>query len=70
MAALVEEALQHWPGKWEDQSDPNAVHEATLLNLATDKAFHFLNWEPVWNFPQTIERTVSWYRQALENPGT
>ncbi len=70
VAALVEEALQHWPGKWEDQSDPNAVHEATLLNLATDKAFHFLNWEPVWNFPQTIERTVSWYRQALENPGT
>jgi CDP-glucose 4,6-dehydratase len=70
VAALVEESLKHWPGRWDDQSDPNAVHEATLLNLATDKAFHFLGWEPVWPFPQTIERTISWYRNALEKPGT
>lgn len=69
VAALVEESLKHWPGRWEDQSDPHAVHEATLLNLATDKAFHFLNWEPVWNFPQTVERTVTWYRESMERPG-
>lgn len=69
VAALVEEALSHWPGQWEDQSDPHALHEATLLNLATDKAFHFLNWEPAWSFSQTIEHTVSWYRRALEEPG-
>ncbi len=64
VADLVQEVLKHWPGRWEDRSDPKAVHEAKLLNLATDKAFHFLKWQPVWDFPQTIERTVSWYRRC------
>lgn len=61
---LVNEVLKHWQGSWVDKSDPCAVHEATLLNLATDKAFHFLKWQPIWNFGQTIFRTVSWYRRA------
>ncbi len=66
VAALVQEVLKHWPGRWEDRSDPHAVHEARLLNLATDKAHHFLSWQPVWNFEQTIAQTVGWYRGSLE----
>lgn len=66
VAELVQEILKHWPGKWADKSDPNAVHEAKLLNLATDKAHHFLGWKPAWNFEQTIERTAGWYRAAVE----
>lgn len=58
---LVEETLKHWAGKWSDQSDPNAPHEASLLNLATDKAHHMLGWSPRWNFSETIEHTVKWY---------
>lgn len=64
VAELVQEILKHWPGKWDDKSDPNAVHEAKLLNLTTDKAFHFLGWSPAWPFAETIERTVAWYREA------
>ena len=64
VAELVHEVLKHWPGRWEDKGDPKAVHEAKLLNLATDKAFHFLNWRPVWTFEQTVEQTVFWYRQC------
>ncbi len=64
VADLVQEVLKHWPGRWEDRSDPKAVHEAKLLNLATDKAFHFLKWQPVWDFPRTLERTVTWYRRC------
>ena len=30
--------LKHWPGRWEDKSNPNAVHEARLLMLSTAKA--------------------------------
>lgn len=67
VADLVREVLKHWPGRWEDRSDPNAVHEARLLNLATDKAHHFLQWQPVWNFAETIARTVSWYRGCIAN---
>jgi CDP-glucose 4,6-dehydratase len=64
VADLVQEVLKHWPGRWEDRSDPKAVHEAKLLNLATDKAYHLLDWAPVWSFAETIAQTVRWYRQA------
>lgn len=65
---LVDEVIRHWPGRWEDKTDSTAVHEARLLNLATDKAFHHLKWQPVWNFERTIAETVGWYRQCAGNP--
>jgi CDP-glucose 4,6-dehydratase len=61
---LVEGILQHWPGSWVDRSNPAAVHEAKLLNLIADKAFHTLEWQPVWDFERTVEKTVVWYCQA------
>jgi len=61
VAGLVAEVLKHVDGTWDDQSDPNAPHEASKLNLAIDKAFHMLQWQPTWNFEQTIEKTVQWY---------
>ena len=64
VAELVQKILKHWPGKWDDQSDPLALHEAQLLNLATDKAHHFLGWSPAWGFEETIAQTVHWYREA------
>ena len=63
---LVEEALRHWPGRWQDQSDPSAPHEASLLNLVIDKAHHQLGWAPRWHFATTVERTVNWYRRVHE----
>lgn len=62
VAEVVESVLSRVPGRWEDRSDPNAVHEASKLNLATDKAFHMLGWSPNWDFEETISRTVQWYR--------
>jgi len=62
VAVLVEEVLKSWPGKWEDRTDPKAVHEATLLSLAIDKAERVLGWKPVWDFATTITHTVEWYR--------
>jgi CDP-glucose 4,6-dehydratase len=64
VSEVVTEVLKHWPGQWEDHSDPNAVHEATRLNLAIDKAHHLLGWKPVWSFEKAIEATVEWYRTA------
>ena len=68
VAELVAEILRHWPGHWEDRSDPRALHEAKLLNLATDKAFHLLGWRPVWNFERAVEATVEWYKLANRLP--
>lgn len=63
---LVNSMLSHWPGKWSDQSDPHAPHEAGLLHLQIDKAHHRLGWQPCWDFAITIERTVAWYRAVHE----
>jgi CDP-glucose 4,6-dehydratase len=68
VAELVSEVLQHWPGRWEDRSDPRAVHEANLLQLATDKASALLGWVPLWTFPKAIEQTVQWYRETARQP--
>ena len=65
---LVTEILRHWPGQWEDRRDQGAVHEASLLNLATDKAHHLLAWRPVWDFAMTIGHTVRWYRDQKADP--
>jgi CDP-glucose 4,6-dehydratase len=64
VADLVREVLAHWPGEWKDCSDPHAVHEAKLLNLATDKAHHLLGWSPVWSFTESVAQTVAWYREV------
>ncbi|QDV61218.1 CDP-glucose 4,6-dehydratase [Crateriforma conspicua] len=59
---LVKELIRYWPGRWRDATDPNAVHEAALLNLAIDKAHHTLGWTPVWDFQQTVCQTAVWYQ--------
>jgi CDP-glucose 4,6-dehydratase len=61
---LVEEVLRHWPGRWQDKSDPRAPHEAGLLQLSTDKAAALLRWFPVWSFSEAVARTIEWYRKA------
>lgn len=58
---LVEEILKTCAGGWEDRSDPNAVHEAGLLNLDIRKAARILGWKPRWDFATTVKNTVDWY---------
>jgi CDP-glucose 4,6-dehydratase len=70
VAELVAEILKHRPGDWEDRSDPNAPHEASLLNLSIEKAFHLLRWRPVWTFEETIAQTTDWYVRVELSLGT
>lgn len=63
---LVEEALRHWPGTWEDVSDPNAPHEAGRLALVTDRARQRLGWEPRWGFRRAVRETIEWYRYSFQ----
>jgi CDP-glucose 4,6-dehydratase len=67
VADLVNEILMHCKGKWEDQSDPNAPHEASRLNLAIDKSHHLLGWVPTWGFARTILETAQWYIGDLQS---
>lgn len=65
---LVSEVLSVWgSGSWTFEKQ-HAVHEASLLNLTIDKAYHLLGWQPVWDFKETIRRTVEWYRVCQDMP--
>jgi CDP-glucose 4,6-dehydratase len=60
--SLVNEVLRVWgSGTWTSEAR-QAVHEASLLNLTIDRAFQMLGWHPVWDFEETIRKTVEWYR--------
>ena len=63
---LVTTILEHWSGNWHNQADPNAPHEANLLHLQIDKAYHRLGWKPRWDYDTTLVRTVGWYRAVHE----
>ena len=67
VAELVAELLKHWPGKWEDRSDPAQVHEAKLLMLSTAKARELLKWRPAWHFERALASTAEWYRRVEES---
>ncbi len=52
-------------GSMVDASDPNAVHENTLLSLDVTKAYTMLQWESKWSLQEAMRKTVDWYKSAL-----
>jgi CDP-glucose 4,6-dehydratase len=67
VAELVIELLKHTGGEWIEASDPHAPHEASKLNLAIDKAFHLLGWQPKLDFSTSIAMTAEWYNSEARN---
>ncbi len=67
---LLERLKTHWPGLElvvdEQQDQP---YEAGLLRLDSSKARQKLEWRPVWDCDQALEKTASWYH-AFYNHGT
>ena len=63
---LVNAALAHWPGTWQDQSDANARHEAGLLSLDIETARADLGYTPRWGFEASVKHTIDWYRAVSD----
>ncbi len=65
---LICEMEKHWKNvHWKDTSgNQEHMHEAGLLKLNCDKALFDLNWSPTLQFKETVEMTVSWYREFYE----
>ncbi len=60
---MVKEVVDCWgTGEIRIEKNENNPHEAGFLHLNCDKANNYLDWNPVWNFKQTIKETVDWYR--------
>jgi CDP-glucose 4,6-dehydratase len=64
---VVKRASEIWNKIHIDVSKEPQPHETTLLMLDCEKAKTRLNWKPVWNLQQTIEKTVEWYREFYEH---
>lgn len=61
---LVDLAIKTWQsGEWEDTSDKDQPHEATLLKLDISKAMNMLAWKPKLDAAKAIEWTINWYKQ-------
>lgn len=62
---LAQAAIGIWgAGELVIEPNPNAPHEAGLLQLSSDKAKGVLGWRPTWSFDECIAHTVGWYRQV------
>ncbi len=59
---LVEGVRQRWPGIEVETELAGQPHETAILELDSSKARGELGWQPVWDAPTTIARTVDWYR--------
>lgn len=44
-------------------------HEAKLLNLCSDKAWHLLGWHPIWDYNDSVKHTAYWYEHELDFSG-
>ncbi|WP_299098151.1 CDP-glucose 4,6-dehydratase [uncultured Winogradskyella sp.] len=65
---VVKEAEKHWKKiKFRIGTDKNMHHEANLLMLDCSKANKKLKWNSVWDFDITIEKTILWYKDFIEN---
>lgn len=64
---LARGIIQRWgSGRLVVDAPSDLPHEACLLQLSIDKAVHHLSWHPRWNFDQTLNHTVSWYKAVLD----
>ena len=64
--SVVKEMSKYWEKvKWENIKD-TSFSESGLLKLNCDKALSKIEWEPVWNFNETIYHTVNWYKNFYE----
>jgi CDP-glucose 4,6-dehydratase len=62
---LVDEFCKTWAGNYEYRTQDHEFHEAKLLHLQTDRAYHRLGWQPSWSFVESVHRTAKWYKNVL-----
>ena len=64
---LVDNFLKNWGGGNYTIAKDNEAREANYLQLDISKAKNVLGWFPKYNFEESIEKTVEWYKAYYEN---
>lgn len=65
---LVQQMALHWDQvSWQDVSkDASGPYESGLLKLNCDKALHYLHWNAVMGFEDTVGMTAEWYKSYYQ----
>ena len=64
---VVKDIVKYWSKiKFNIDQDIERHHEAGLLKLDSSKALSRLKWCNVWDIEETLEKTISWYRDYYE----
>jgi len=64
---VVKKSVKAWgKGSYKIKKD-NKLHEAKFLRLDTGKSQFKLNWKPVYNADQAINKTINWYKEYYQN---
>ena len=50
--------------------EKKSPYESGLLKLNCDKALHYLGWQAILPFHETVRMTMEWYRSYYETPST
>ena len=62
----VLEVVKHisscWKVSYVVQQENDFFQEANILNLDVSKSKQVLQWEPIWDFEQSLNKTVNWYK--------
>jgi CDP-glucose 4,6-dehydratase len=60
---IVERLSELWPGEMtvEIARDPDAPHEAAVLQLDSTRARERLGWRPAWRIERALEEIVDWH---------
>lgn len=68
---LVEKAQEIWgdTALWRLADEAAPPYEAIELALNCDKSHRLLRWRPVWDFDETVAKSVEWYRQWHNQQG-
>lgn len=64
---IVELAIINWGnGTYQTPDLKDQPHESTLLMLNIEKVEKILGWKPKYTVKQAVEKTISWYKQPLQ----
>jgi CDP-glucose 4,6-dehydratase len=63
---LVKRAIQSWGSGSYTSDVPSGKVETKTLRLNWDKAANFLNWRPVYNGEEALNKTVEWFKRYQE----
>lgn len=68
VSEIVDLMIKYWEsGTWVDVSDPTSKKkESKLLMLDWSSAQSHLGWEPVYDYKETIEEVVSWFKEYVK----